>query len=58
MGLLPGTQLRRNATKKVPESEELLTKFEQGEVLHWRIRQPEGNKEIKRLDLIWNQWLH
>ena len=42
MGLHPSTQLRRNATKRVAESEALLTKFEQGEVLQWRIRQPEG----------------
>jgi hypothetical protein len=44
MCLYPSTQFCRNATKRVPESEELLTKFEQGEVLQWRIRQPEGNK--------------
>jgi hypothetical protein len=47
MGLLPSTQFLCNATKRVPDSEELLTKFEQGEVLHWRIRQPEG-KELKQ----------
>jgi hypothetical protein len=47
MRLHPSTQFRRNATKRVPGSGELLTKFEQGEVLQRRIRQPEGNKMKK-----------
>jgi hypothetical protein len=33
--------------KRVPGSGELPTKFEQGEVLQRRIRQPEGNKNRK-----------
>jgi hypothetical protein len=44
MGLLSSMEFLCNATKRAAEGGELLTKFEQGEVLQWRIRQPDGNK--------------